>query len=513
MTIKYEALLGHLFVVGGRSISAPPPGSQVQVPPRRAHRSREQDTLFVLITPAGQNNARSNFYEELAALASDTYFKSRLGVTGALREAAAALNNFVQKTNEQQASDWRAGAIILVKRADEVYLMRAGTTLCVALRSGRFEAFPSDPDMLNMLPLGSRSEPILEFTHYTLASNDIFILGDAGIAGLSDDILKQALATGDIETVLEQLEGNIKGQAFASVLQFIDPDAVSEPLPPSIEFPEDESETIPAISEAIVAETALTAPDTAAIEDETQVSMSTAEISVQPDTDPTEAAVSNAETEVPATTDSPKPRKARKNRRDKRRNRKATPSTPADSETLPDADALEDETIAAASIEPDATREKPKRNSIIRLIFVGILFVIASVLRSISNGINAILDRLLPEPEEGTRSTTLVPMNLVALVAVIVPALVAVVVVGVAISNRDSTEFEELRTFAIQAQDEALILEENPSAEAHDKRNAWIEVRTWAQRALNEYGESNDMRQFITRCAELHQFLRQYQAD
>ena len=49
-SLELEALVGHLFVVGGRGISSPSPGAIAMPPPRRAARGRDADTLFGLLT-------------------------------------------------------------------------------------------------------------------------------------------------------------------------------------------------------------------------------------------------------------------------------------------------------------------------------------------------------------------------------------------------------------------------------------------------------------------------------
>ncbi len=74
MPIEYEALIGHLYVVGGRAISVAPPGLLVEAAPKRAARGRETDTFFALVTPAGETIAPEAFYERMAQLASDEYF-------------------------------------------------------------------------------------------------------------------------------------------------------------------------------------------------------------------------------------------------------------------------------------------------------------------------------------------------------------------------------------------------------------------------------------------------------
>jgi hypothetical protein len=475
MTIKYEALVGHLFIVGGRPINTNPPGAKVQIPPRRAHRSREQDTLFVLITPAGKENAKAAFFEAMADLACDTYFKSRLGVTGALRDAANALNNYVQETNAQQSTDLRAGALLLVKRLEEVYVMRAGSTLCVAQRQSGFETFPGDPEMLNMLPLGARSEPDLEFTHFNLAPNDLFLLGDTGIAALSDDLLREALAKDDIEQVLETLETGVERQAFASLIQFIDPNA---PVDAATADAIPEEPQVPNSEPALTEETITGEPTAVLATTPTPEDVATEEV-----TPMVEA--------VPATSEPPPlPDDVAGDEPDEAEDNAIDPP-------------VDDPTITAREMPPTNEKpsadDKPKKQgqSLPRLLLMGVLLVISNILRSISNGISAILDRVLPEPEEGAHARQLVPMNLVALVSVIVPAVVAVIVVGVALSERDSTQFEEFRQVALQARDDALAAEDNPSVPPRDRRNNWIDVRYWAQRALAEFNGSEEMRQLV----------------
>ena len=70
MTDELEALVGYVFIVGGRAVSATPPGALVELPPRKAPRGREQDTFFTLITPSGSAQAQAGFYEQMAKLAA-----------------------------------------------------------------------------------------------------------------------------------------------------------------------------------------------------------------------------------------------------------------------------------------------------------------------------------------------------------------------------------------------------------------------------------------------------------
>lgn len=416
MPVKYEALIGYVFK--GMAVSDPPAGVLVQVAPRRAHRSREQDTLFVMVVQAGQHIARPEFYTNLATQAADHYFSSRLGVTGALREAAVNLNERIQEQNTQQAADYRVGAVFVVKRGDDVYVMRSGTTLCVAQQADGFTIFPGDPDMLNMLPLGARSEPMLEFTHFELVPNDLFVLGNASVAALDDDVLQAVVKPQNVELALDRLENATDHDGVAMIIQFVDTesDAVSvdeEPAegePPPVEAPAEE-----------------------AVEE-----------------------------------DEPAP-------------------SPPPVDNLPSLEEPASEPVVEA---------RGKRQSLPRALALGCLMIGLGFLRAFVNGINAILDRLLPEPEKGERQQ-MVPMNLVALIAVGIPAIIGVIAVGFAISQRDTTRFDELKAEAQAAAADARLLQSDPTSDPIDRRNAWLEVLNWAERADQENPNDVEVRSII----------------
>jgi hypothetical protein len=93
MLDELEALVGHVFIVGGRAVSAAPPGALVELPPKKPQRGREQDTFFALVTSArGSAQAQATLYEQLAGLAAEYYFRSSGGVTSGLREAITGVN-------------------------------------------------------------------------------------------------------------------------------------------------------------------------------------------------------------------------------------------------------------------------------------------------------------------------------------------------------------------------------------------------------------------------------------
>ncbi|MCQ3931082.1 MAG: hypothetical protein DPW16_11545 [Chloroflexi bacterium] len=452
--MKLEALLGHLFVVGGRSLSSKPPGALVQVAPRRAHRTRENDTLFVLITPAGQAQVSASFYENLAKVASENYFKSRVGVTGALREAFNAINAAIQEQNQKQATDYRAGALLMVKRGEEIFLARSGTTLCVSRQAGQYVTFPDDPDMINLMPLGSQTNPVLEFAHYALQANDMFVLGDAGLAVVTDEMLQKATGTGDINQVLEVLEKAVQRQAFASVVQFVGPDGAPAPAAPSQPIvttatpephPEIRSEVIPTM-ESVPASPIEPTP------------MASGEF---PDAAPVVSEI-------------------------------APPSDPAGLETGEEVPLRPESPIRS-----DVPSKESEQLGVPRTLVVTVLMLISNALAGIARATNAALDRILPEPEEGRRDGKVVPMNVVALIAIVVPTIIAIIVVGLVLSERDTTNFEQYRTDAVSAVEEARTFGQDTNGDAKTGLELWNIALTLTRRAYNEDPEDSEIREML----------------
>ncbi|MBI5930515.1 MAG: hypothetical protein HY862_14500 [Chloroflexi bacterium] len=470
--MKLEALLGHLFVVGGRSLTSKPPGALVQVAPRRAHRTRENDTLFLLITPAGQAQVPASFYENLAKIASEEYFKSRVGVTGALREALNAANTAIQEQNQKQATDYRAGALLMVKRSEEIFIARSGTTLCVSRQAGQYVTFPDDPEMINLMPLGSQANPILEFAHYALHPNDMFVLGDAGLAVVTDEVLQKATGTGDINQVLEILEKAVQRQAFGSIVQFVGPEGPTAPAPPSPVataspakttaeiIPASESVEATPVSEGVPIASAEISDAAAPVLSETTPPlvpvdmMGTTPLQSQPDD-----LVENEIGTLPAPTESPQ----------------AFEPRPQPEAAAPDSDQL----------------------GVPRTLVVSALMLISNALAAIARGANTALDRILPEPEEGRRDGKVVPMNVVALIAIVVPTIIAIIVVGLVLSERDTTNFEKYRTDAVAAVDEARAFSQSSNGDDKTGSELWNIALTLTRRAFNEDPQDSEIRNLL----------------
>ena len=143
MAFDFEALVGHLYMVGGRSLSTQPPGMLVEVAPKKAARGRELDTIFVLVTPSGDVTAPAAFYDQMANLAAERYFNSTGSVTAGLRAVFNSLNQDLVEHNGEGKRHYEANLVCSVLKDNELFLARAGAGVAASLPrtpAGRPEA-------------------------------------------------------------------------------------------------------------------------------------------------------------------------------------------------------------------------------------------------------------------------------------------------------------------------------------------------------------------------------------
>ncbi|MCI0711593.1 MAG: hypothetical protein L0154_15670 [Chloroflexi bacterium] len=460
--MKLEALVGHLYIIGGRSLQAKPPGTLIELPPRRAPRSREEDTLFVLITAAGRKQLPIELYNELATLGADAYFRSRVGVTGALRDGVSAINKRLYNT------EFRAGAVLLAKRADEVYAARCGTTLVAHRGKNTYETFPGDPDLLNILPLGSRSEPTVEFSLFKLGPDDIFVMGDAGFATVTDNVLQACINRGEVNQVLDQLEAVITKQATATIIQFVLPESelatAQPPATPQTQIPPAEQPVvIPRTS--VLGRPAPQPSETDVLVEEPQAEKkpSILEIAqVVPEVDeegylkyaeaPTGVDEQIAEAAEPA----------------------SEPELEAPQPTLK---RVEPRIKTTTSVKPKKQR-KPT--------------VIAKMLGVVGRSINTVLARFLPEPED-EMGRERIPLSVGIMIAIFIPVVIAIVAVGFSISDQGTTVFEQQRMRAIAAYDEAVEYASTDAADHKTARDLFIIAKGHAADALRNNPEDDGL--------------------
>ena len=125
MAYELEALVGHLYILGGRTININPPGALVEVAPQSAARGREGDTLFVMVLPSG-DIAPTSFYEQMSKLATERYFNVSGSVTAALRTMFQIINRNLYEHNQSGQQQYEANIIVAVLHARRRFVCGAG---------------------------------------------------------------------------------------------------------------------------------------------------------------------------------------------------------------------------------------------------------------------------------------------------------------------------------------------------------------------------------------------------
>ncbi len=221
---ELEALVGHLFIVGGRTISSASPGAIAMPPPRRPARGRDGDTLFGLITLGAGEHQAAAFYEELTGEFSGTYFRTSGGVTSALREALNAANSLMARRNAAAEGAAAVGLACAILRQQEVYVAIVGQARCFLLREGEVERLPTEEELAEgVAGLGAHAEPDVRFYRREIRAGDFLMLADASLGRLTDVTLRHAVESGEVNDTLNNLASVSSEFCTAEVIKFVTP--------------------------------------------------------------------------------------------------------------------------------------------------------------------------------------------------------------------------------------------------------------------------------------------------
>lgn len=490
MAADVQAVVAQVLIVGGRAVRSAPPGALAESAPRRVPRARQDDILFVLVTPAGTPQVPAPFFESLAQTASDVYFGSGGGVTSGLRDSIAAIH-------EQAQGQQTVNALIAVQRGPDLFAARCGRTLGVLRQGDELRFLPADrqdPLALNLPPLGGNADPDIQFASYTVAPDHLLLLADESLLGQSDDALRALLGGADLGAVTGALKALGAPAVNASVIRFLAPDAADEngtPPAPSPRAARDTSRSSrPASTLRPPAEAMSTTLPAEAASD--PVPAASAEPAPEPVPEPTPD---------PAAADpAPKPMTPFFGRRSARGSRPAMPtldeSTPS-SETAPEragraallaADDLilpEESELAVDPPEPDPV--VPKGPSVFERANIRVKTVERDVARrvvgsilAVVNGLAGLLNSILPAPDEDGKQG--IPTNVAVVLTMLIPAVIVIVVVGLALSEQGKSEYELTLEKARAKHQEALTLS-GANCDNYALRPLWVEVLTLAQQA------------------------------
>ncbi len=239
---EYEALVGHLYVVGGRSISAPPSGALVEVAPLKAARGRETDTFFALVLPSGDAVAPATFYEQMAHLSAERYFDSGGSVTAAMRAVFAHLNeNLLEHNRTTRTRTYEANIVCAVLRGSDLIVGRVGSGIILLMTGEQLETLPADltnDEALYGAPLGVQSTADVKLTRHKIAVGSRLVLSDANLAEFPTHQIRDALRQQDVGAVLVAFKELAKLQLTLLAIEFVPPEA---PVALPVSVPEGES--------------------------------------------------------------------------------------------------------------------------------------------------------------------------------------------------------------------------------------------------------------------------------
>jgi hypothetical protein len=241
MAFELEALVGHLYIVGGRAISSPPAGAYVEVAPQKARRGRETDTVFVLALGAGGQAAPAAFYTGLAELAAERYFESTGSVTAGMRTVFGLINDQLYDHNQRDPRRYEASLLIGVLRGTDIYIGRVGEAAAAYRHQGVVQAFPApfSGGGVFSAPLGTQSIPDVSMSMFAIVPGSRLVFGDTALTAISMPRIEAALAAEDITAALIALKADVIGAASLMMIEFVIPEA-------PVSLPAREGETLKA---------------------------------------------------------------------------------------------------------------------------------------------------------------------------------------------------------------------------------------------------------------------------
>ena len=227
MAFDFEALVGHLYVVSGRSLSAQPPGMLVEVAPKKAARGRELDTIFVMVSPSGDATAPAAFYDQMANLAVERYFNSSGSVTSGLRTIFNSLNEDLTEHNSSGKRHYEANLLCAVLKENELFLARAGSSVAIYQHNGESFFFPTEftnEDLIFGPPLGVQPVPDIKMTRHPVNEGSRLLMGDSRLVDLDSAKTTAALYAADISDVLGAIKNLVTNQIMLTGVEFVSPE-------------------------------------------------------------------------------------------------------------------------------------------------------------------------------------------------------------------------------------------------------------------------------------------------
>ena len=340
--------------------------------------------------------------------------------------------------------------------------------------------------------VGYSPAPDIKFSHYVAVAGHALVLSDAGFAAASRDDLNNALGAANLQGTLDALKPIAAPKTQAMIIRFAlvgtTPSAAPEPTnvakrpdPPSVASVYTTSAPAPSADPVVATPLPPNNPNPAppsiiqvfqrpaptVLNNASDADKVPAIITptVGPTVSEPVALTPKQVPIVPPSVAAPSPPKATENSTRDPGSPSPTHDVAADTEVD---SAINDLPDPAATI----TLAKPGIDVVavfFRVVTFPIRAVIA-VLKGLARVLNAILDRLLPEPEDGSAH---ISATVAVGAAVLIPILIVFVMVGLRLSQVDQTNFEKLVS---QVQDQANQAAASPNSDPVLGQKLWQAV-------------------------------------
>ncbi|MDX1664888.1 MAG: hypothetical protein R3272_13945 [Candidatus Promineifilaceae bacterium] len=230
--MELQAITGQLYVIEGELQEGPDvPGLLWQAPPARAARGRNRDFLFVQLALSGSPIETATLAQDLLEGISKRFYKTPGSITAALRNAILEANRLLLQLNlNRRGGTLREGALACaVQRGEELFMVQVGEAFALIGRNFGVERLPArSPERVT--PLGRSAGLDLRYYHNWLEPGDMLLLADPRLAYLPAEQLKPLLVDAVVEDSVVQLADLIGEEtAQALLVEFTDEPVVALP--------------------------------------------------------------------------------------------------------------------------------------------------------------------------------------------------------------------------------------------------------------------------------------------
>jgi hypothetical protein len=225
--MELQAVTGQLYIVNGQvqtttehtpTTRPSVPGLLAQSAPPKATRSRRRDFLFVHLTLSGQPEETAVLAQDLLDLISRQFYQATGSVTAALRQAITEANQRLLHLNLEGKAPSRTGAVSCAAlHSGELFMLQAGEGLAFLGHNFGVERLPAQQPS-QVTPLGRTAGLHVRYFHHHLQDGNLLLLADPRIANLTAEALAPALVDADVEDGLMALQTAVGPQTARLLL-------------------------------------------------------------------------------------------------------------------------------------------------------------------------------------------------------------------------------------------------------------------------------------------------------